>query len=131
MAPTTNPPPRVTELEAYYHALYHLVTHWAAYVAMIALLLTIALLLCLTPIAGDAHGRIIIMAAITAVSAAGCMYFVLSMKMYGDEVNARLPPAYKARVPRLNHPHLPIKLGITAPVVLAVFDILFLCSLWR
>src|ERR1051326_5694144 len=66
----------VTELEAYYHSLYHLVSHWAAYIAMVGVLLTIGFFLCQTPI-GEGLGyrrRIVGIAFIILCSLAAAVY---------------------------------------------------------
>jgi heme/copper-type cytochrome/quinol oxidase subunit 1 len=124
-------PHRVTETEAYYHALYHLVGHWAAYVAILGVLLTTALLLSLTPIPGDAHRRIATIGIVVTLALIAGLYFILRMKMYGDEVATRLPESYKRRLKNLQHHNRSMVFGIGGVVGLAFLNWWLLYELWR
>ena len=136
--------PQVSETEAYYHALYHLIAHWAAYVAMMGILLTIGFFLCLTPISnGAGHSRrLIVIGLIIVCSFVAAIYFAHGMKTYGEkEVNPRLPSQYKIRID-----DDPLKtLGMAhfgnadrrllgayiAAIVIAAIDLLVLYMFWR
>ena len=128
-------PPKVTELEAYYHGLYHLVTHWAAFVAMMGVLLTIGLLMCLTPIARDVtfrNRRILALFIIILCSSMAGLYFIDRMKLYSNEINRKLPPAYKERLRKVFHdPSIPIIWrGRLATAFLTIFDLVLLYLSW-
>jgi hypothetical protein len=128
----SEPVKHVNETDAFYHALYHLVTHWAAYIAMLALLLTMAFLLSLTPITGDnVHSRIGVIALINGAGLVGCLYFVLGVNAFAEDVSKRLPASYVKRVRRTRHSQLPILLGVLCSLAAAALNWWLLYKSWK
>jgi hypothetical protein len=101
-----NPGPVLHDLE-YYHALYHLVSHWGAYMASMGLLLTIGVLLSTASIPGRARKGFCI--AFIAVVPLGAWFFLWRMYVFANEVNHRLAAIsdYVSRVDThwLPHPY--------------------------
>jgi hypothetical protein len=115
-------PPTASSSEVFYHALYHHITHWAAFVAMMALLITIGFILSLTPIPKDFYSGRRTAGVFAAVVAglAGAIYFAKGMDTYGALVNERLPKDYLEKV--WTFPH---KTTIALQTISA-----FLCAIW-
>ncbi len=122
----------VDERELFYHALYHHVTHWAAYIAMLGILITIALLLSLSPVESGSNSLVRILGPGWAIIAAfgGALYFVNGMDKYGRILNEQLDPAYFTRVSILPH-NLITWLQIIAAIVCAGVDGWILVALSR
>jgi len=116
--------------EIFYHALYHHVAHWAAYVATMVLLLTIGFLVSLTPIVGSPFG----MRRMGAYAAAVCAffaasYFIRGMNTYGGIINSEyLPDSYLQKVLSLPHTWM-IFSGHFAALVLFLWDICLIRTL--
>ena len=119
---STKSQPTANSTEVFYHALYHHVTHWAAFVAMMGLLITIGFVLSLTPIPRDAYSGWRTAGVFVAVAAglAGAIYFAKGMDTYGALVNERLPRDYLEKV--WTFPH---KITIALQAISA-----FLCAGW-
>ena len=122
---------KVSQTEVYYHALYHLVGHWAAYVSIVGGLLTTAIILCVSPVPSSAHGRILVIAFAVALAFTAGLYFILRMRMYGQEVAARLPESYKRRLTNLRHNDRTIAVGIIGLTTLAVLNWAILYHIWQ
>lgn len=128
----SEPVRHVNETEAFYHALYHLVTHWAAYVAMLALLLTVAFLLSLTPITGDnVRARIGVIALVNGAGLVGSLYFVLGIKAFAEDVSKKLPASYVKRVQRTRHSQRSVLLGVLGSLAAAALNWLLLYKSWK
>ena len=92
---------KVGEIEVYYHALYHHVAHWAAYVATMVLLVTVGLLVSLTPItSGSGLGQRKFGAGAAVVCGLiAAIYFIKGMDTYGGILNTEcLPTSYLTKV---------------------------------
>jgi hypothetical protein len=120
--------PRSTDLdidsrEVFYHALYHHLAHWAAYTAMVGLLVTIGVGLSLTPIASGAAGGVRAAGVGVAILCAllGSGYFAKGMDTYGALVNERLPEAYLRKTQTFPHKMM-IAVGMISPLACAVWD---------
>lgn len=116
--------------EVYYHALYHHVAHWGAYVAMMGLLVTIGILVCLTPVIGGDTGmrKVGLIVGIIA-SAAGAVYFIRGMDTYGGIVNTEyLPQDYLNKVQSMPHKMM-ILVGHAATFAIAGWDIWLVASM--
>jgi hypothetical protein len=102
--------------EVFYHALYHHLAHWAAYTAMVGLLVTIGVGLSLTPIASDAtRGARAAGVGVAIICALlGAFYFVKGMDTYGALVNERLPEAYLRKTQTFPHKMM-IAVGMMFP----------------
>lgn len=72
--------------ELFNHRLYHLVYHWAAYVATLVLLTLGALVAVTTPASSIRDASYLRFANIAGALAS--WFFLLRMKTFGDEVNA-------------------------------------------
>jgi hypothetical protein len=72
-------PGKVGNPEVYYHALYHHVAHWAAYAAMMAVLLSVGAVLSVSQITLSGF-RIWGATASIGLATAGAVYFMLGMK---------------------------------------------------
>jgi hypothetical protein len=109
--------------EVFYHALYHHLAHWAAYIAMVGLLVTIGVGLSLTPMASDAtrgiRGAGLVVAILCSLLGSG--YFVKGMDTYGALVNERLPETYLRKTQTFPHKMM-IAVGMIAPLACAVWD---------
>ena len=93
---------KVDPKEVYYHALYHHVAHWAAYVGMMVALTTIAAVLSSTqmPVAGiQAWG----VACTIVLTTAGAVYFIRGMDTYGAVLRDALPEPYLRRTQTFRH----------------------------
>ena len=122
----------VGDTELFYHALYHHVAHWAAYIAMLGILITIALLLSLSPVESGSNRLVRVLGTGWAIFSAslGASYFINGMRKYGQILNERLPPAYLKSV--LFHSHKLITCGqIIAAVLCAAVDAGILLALSR
>lgn len=81
----------------FYHALYHLVAHWAAYIAITGVLLVmIASLVAPQHPPASRIGRAILTCFFVFLLG-GAWYFLIRMRRFGYEVNLRLPPPYVGR----------------------------------
>ena len=125
-------PETVGPTEVFYHALYHHIAHWAAYVAMMGILITIGALLSVTSIA-EQKSVPHFLGTLFAISAAlfGSWYFVgFGMRKYGAILNRRLPRHYLDVM--LTLPHWLMTLAsLIAPLMLALVDYWLVLSLWR
>ena len=115
------------ESESFSHALYHHVAHWAAYVAMMGFLITIPLLLSLSPIEAEPIARrgtrIIGLLWTISAALAGAFYFVLfGMNKYGRILNKRLSNRYLGEMLTLRH-WLMTVVQCAMALLFAVFDI--------
>ena len=113
--------PRSTDLdtdskEVFYHALYHHLAHWAAYTAMVGLLVTIGVGLSLTPLANDATRGVRAAGIGVAILCAllGSGYFAKGMDTYGSFVNEKLPEAYLRKTQTFPHKMM-IVVGMISP----------------
>ena len=122
---------RVTDTEVFYHALYHHVAHWAAYVAMMGLLVTVGILVSLTPIIGGTDPTKRKVGAIAAVAGAclGALYFIKGMDTYGGILNTEhLPRPYLDKV--LTFPHkMMIIVGALVALGVSAWDIWLISTL--
>ena len=109
--------------DLFYHALYYHLAHWAAYIAMVGLLVSIGVGLCLTPIAGGPTSGVRSAGVGVAIlcSLLGSFYFVKGMDTYGALVNERLPASYLMKIQTLPHKMM-IVVGAIAPLACAVWD---------
>ncbi len=109
------------------HRLYHLVYHWAAYVATLVLLLTLGAWVAVTPASFIRDASYLRFANIAGALAS--WFFLLRMKTFGDEVNALMGAAAHVK-PQwflrwfLTHPR---NLWFGAVVTLAIL----VFNLWR
>lgn len=126
--------PQVGPTEVYYYYLYHHIAHWAAYVAMMGVLLTIGFFLALTPITGDLRQQSLrfrfgVIAFVIAASLGAALYFLLAgMNSYGGKTNRCLPNKYQ---PQKRREYRAIGLGLAGAIVLAIVDSILLCSIWK
>jgi len=124
-------PETVGPTEVFYHALYHHVAHWAAFVGMMGILITIGALLSVTQIETKSVPRFF--GTLFAISAAlfGSWYFVgFGMRKYGAILNRRLPGHYLNIM--LTLPHWLMTLAsLVAPLMLAAVDYWLVLSIWR
>lgn len=73
---------KVGDIEIYYHALYHHIAHWTAYIAMIATLIAIGA--SLSAFQGVMAGfRIVGAAGVIFAAWLGAWYFIRGMDTYG------------------------------------------------
>jgi hypothetical protein len=79
------------------HALYHLVTHWAAMVTILVLLLTVGVVL-LTTTGPMQCWKKVCACVVIGITAAMPIYFLTRMVRYGKVVNAQLPADYVSRM---------------------------------
>jgi hypothetical protein len=118
------------EDKVFYHALYHHVTHWAAYIAMNGLLITIGFFLSLTPPNDGAHMnlRLVIIQFAVIVSFSAALYFTSGMFRYGRKLNESVPESYLKYYLKVPH-NLMTFLQVVASLVCAVLDELLLIQL--
>lgn len=128
--------PKIHESETYYHALYHHVTHWAAYLALMGFLLTIGVVVSLSPPVGAApnlfqvYVRLIGIAAAIVAAMIGACFFMTGMDRYGGLLHENLPEYYLRKTLALPHAKM-IRLAKAAAILLGLWDIgiLFLLGL--
>ena len=91
---TKQPANAVEHKEIFYHALYHHIAHWAAYVAMMGLLVTTGLLVSLTPVLSSPDSWKRKTGVIVAIicSLAGAIYFIKGMDKYAGIMNTEYLP---------------------------------------
>jgi hypothetical protein len=102
------------------HALYHLVTHWAAVIAVIVWLLTVGMVLGSTG-KDSINNKCFFYFAILA-AAGMAIYFLIRMYIFGTVVNANLPPDYVRDMMLLQHPYNLVVGGVVVVFILA-FDL--------
>lgn len=106
---------------AYYHALYHLVTHWAAFVATLALLVTIGVVISASPTLGN-RWYFIFAIATTTIAA---WFFLWRMGTFGAVVNTSLKGAASTTYWLIPHPwNLLVGAGVS--LVVAALDFIAL-----
>jgi hypothetical protein len=121
----------VRETDVYYHALYHHLAHWAAYVAMMGLLVTIGLAVSLTPILANADaGKRKAGVVVSVIGAClGAVYFIKGMDTYGGIVNYEyLPQSYLDKVSTFPHKMM-IVIGVLAALGFTGWDIWLVSTL--
>jgi hypothetical protein len=107
----------------FYHALYHHVTHWAAYVAMNGLLITFAFFLSLSPPIDGANlvQRLIIAQFAVLASLCAALYFTSGMYRYGKKLNESVPKYYLDYYLKISHNKMTL-LQLVGSFSLAVLD---------
>jgi len=104
------------------HVLAHHVAHWAAYVAMIGVQLTIAFALCMTPVPPASQlFRKIGIGLVIASATIGALYFMKGMDRYGGMLHDRLPEDYIRKSTMMPHGMM-IGSSALAALALAVLD---------
>ena len=106
---------KVSDIEIYYHALYHHIAHWTAYIAMIATLIAIGAIL-------SAFHCVIFAAWI------GAWYFIRGMDTYGAILCESVPKWYLARTHTFPHKRT-IAIGKLAATLAAVVDLALMTAL--
>ncbi len=115
--------PNVGSTEVWYHALYHVIGHFAAYVVMLAALVNIAFIVATIHPIGDLLHRVraAVMGGATLLALTGALYFMNAMGKYAAQVNARLPPEYLKTI--MTFPHsLAVTIGFLVAILLASLD---------
>lgn len=107
----------------FYHALYTLITHWAAFIACIGLLATIGVVI--STVTGPLKGirRLFCQCSILMISI-GAGLFNWRMYTYSVVVDNMLPPKYIQQLSLMGATPTTALLGAGATAILAVF-----CSL--
>src|SRR5689334_1902060 len=109
---------------SFYHALYHLVTHWAATVTILVLLLTVGVIL-LTTSGPMRIWQKVCACLVIAITAALPIYFLERMATYGAFVTSQLPAEYVTKVDSFPHSPINLYLGIGIVCVVAAIDMTF------
>jgi hypothetical protein len=105
----------------YYHSLYHLVTHWAAYVATLGLLLTIGVVISASPKLGN---RWYFVLAIIVASGAS-FFFLRRMHTFATDVNRILD--VEADETKWLPGSLNLVIGACVTLAVAAMDFIALC----
>lgn len=121
---------KVGNEEVYYHALYHHVAHWAAYAAMMAVLLSVAAILSVSQIKLTCAVRIVGVFCAVGAATAGAVYFMLGMKTYGAILCEAVPDNYLLRTQTFRH-NTTVLLGIVAALGCGAGDLFLLWHLTR
>ena len=118
---------KVGDIEIYYHALYHHIAHWAAYIAMIATLIAIGA--SLSAFQG-VMASFRILGAVGVIFAAwiGAWYFIRGMDTYGAILCESVPKWYLARTHTFPHKRT-IAIGKLAATLAAVVDLALVTAL--
>ncbi|MBE0659171.1 MAG: hypothetical protein IH602_15860 [Bryobacteraceae bacterium] len=74
------------------HALYHTVTHWAAFMVAMGLLLSMGVVL--SKVSRPSGVKLWFCVSATGAILAACFYFLQRIKAFGGELEKRLPAAY-------------------------------------
>jgi hypothetical protein len=116
--------PGATASETYYHALYHHVAHWAAYVGTMVALLTITVVLSGSP--GPLSGARLFGFVIADLAATGAaIYFIRGMGIYGGIIRTALSPDYLGSIERFPH-RVTVWLGHSATLVLSIVNLVLI-----
>lgn len=106
----------MNEERLFNHRLYHLVYHWAAYVATLVFLLSLGALVCVSPtIRYPAYLRFANIAG-----GAASLFFLYRMKTFGDKVNQMISGVDQETQWFFRHPY---NLWFGAAVTLAIIII--------
>ena len=109
---------------AYYHSLYHLVTHWAAFVGVLALLITIGVVISASPKLGNRW--YFVFAIISGTLAA--FYFLGRMRTFGNSVLTKLEEfADESTLPPVIGFPWNLLVGAIVVVGITVLDFIALC----
>jgi len=108
----------------YNHALYHLVYHWAAYVAFLVLLITIGVILSVAPVPPVRVSRLYDAFAIVVCGTASG-FFLWRMDTFGKVVNQSLKGAAAATMWTSDPVNLWIGAAVTGCVVIADIVVLW------
>ncbi len=118
---------KVGDIEIYYHALYHHIAHWTAYIAMIATLIAIGA--SLSAFQGVMAGfRIVGAAGVIFAAWLGAWYFIRGMDTYGAILCESVPKWYLARTHTFPHKRT-IAIGKLAATLAAVVDLALMTAL--
>jgi hypothetical protein len=111
----------------FYHALYHLLSHWAAFMATLGLLITIATVMSTSFLEPIDRLRRFCSVASVALTLFGSWFFLWRMFLYSSIVNRMLPNHYTRQLPGVSASQwiLVIAAGITSAIAGLCIIILF------
>lgn len=120
-------PLKIGDIEVYYHALSHHIAHWAAYIAMVATLITIGA--SLSGFQGAMRPfRIAGSTGAVLAAWAGAIYFIRGMDTYGSILCEAVPKPYLLRTQTFRH-DLTILIGKSVATACAIADLLLVAAL--
>ena len=120
-------PSSVGDTEVYYHALYHHIAHWAAYIAMMAILISIGSNLSVFQGASAPFRRAGAI-GVTIIAWAGAWYFIRGMDTYGAILCEAVPKSYLDRTQTNPHSRT-ITIGKVAATVAALMDLALILAI--
>jgi hypothetical protein len=106
--------------------LYHLVYHWAAYIATLVLMLSLGALVALTPSLTNPYA-VWYLSFANIAGACASWFFLVRMKTYGDQLHSLMGGAGKASQWYLKHP-FNLLLGAVVTLIILVFNLIVICS---